>query len=607
MIALVFFSFRTISRALRNNPRTRSAPTPAYISMYCTNVWVSIILVGQYNNRTKRGEWKGVNQVALAKKKKALTPTVNIASNKVATYVRWSTEEQGEGTTLTTQLEKCGHYILSQDWKQNENLIYIDDGFSGGSLDRPAMNKLRQDVADGLVDCVVIFKLDRLSRSIVDTVNLVLDEWDDICYIKSVIEPFDTSQQIGRQILTMLAGFAEWERYNIKLRTFEGKYETAQLGRNAGFKAPYGYVVGEITGTFEIVPEEADIVRRIFRDYRNGQGRASITHTLNSEGILFRKGRSWNDSTVAHILANQLYIGRLVWGKLQRNNKRTKREGEPFWNRREVPLADILMTEEIICPIITVEEFEEVRKIRESRDVFKDRRISAKSFTSPHLLSGILKCKCGHGMTARKQQGTDNYSYYMCRGNKTKGSDFCDCGYLRQDWIDSVIITEIKEKFVNGKDSLAQIAQEDHTNRTAELTQSLSSINQQLEELVKQLNDLKTDYRKREISAKNYEMFESEILSDTAKLEAIKAEVQDGLATLDSMKVDTMDLSIFATALENWDKMTVEEQKQLLFKWVNSVVAYKKKGKENKDLEITIDYKTNIELQSSVHSLASNF
>lgn len=528
-----------------------------------------------------------------------------IQPNKVAIYIRWSTDEQGEGNTLSVQLESCKKFIESQGWEVNERLIYIDDGWSGSNLDRPEMEKLRKDVKDDLIDCVIIWKIDRLSRSMVDTVDLVLKEWKYTTYVKSVNESFDTSTMMGMMMVSFLAIFAEIERENIRFRTFNGKVKNVEdKGLSAGFKAPYGYKVGKVTGTFEIIVEEAKIVKRIFRMYADGMGRSGIARQLNAEGILFRKGKKWNESTVAHIINNYLYTGRLVWGKLQRNNKRNVIDGEKFWNRRENPIIKEL-SKDVITPIISKDEFEKVRQIRESRDVFKDRRIAPRSFTSPHLLSGIIKCKCGHGMTSRRHQGTDAYAYYMCRGNKTKGDSFCDCGYLRQDIIDQIVVDSVKEKFLKGKDNIFQIAITQHNSRVEELTHSLNSINKQLADLENELSSIKHDYRKKIIKAEDYNMFKNDIVIETADLTEKKTLIQESLDSLESEAVDTADLDDFVESLGNWERLTIEQQKQLLLKWIGSVIVYKKKGKENKKLSVIIRYATNVEEQVSEHLLTS--
>jgi site-specific DNA recombinase len=114
-----------------------------------------------------------------------------IRGDRVGIYIRWSTEDQGEGTTLAVQREACQSYIHSQGWTPSDALTFVDDGISGGTVDRPALTRLRAAVRAGEVDCVVVYKLDRLSRSVVDMVKLVLEEWDGHCYLKSAREPLE--------------------------------------------------------------------------------------------------------------------------------------------------------------------------------------------------------------------------------------------------------------------------------------------------------------------------------------------------------------------------------------------------------------------------------
>ena len=119
-----------------------------------------------------------------------------VDKSKVAAYVRWSTDEQTDGTTLEVQLEPCRLFIQSQGWLIREDLVFVDDGHSGGSLNRPGLNRLREVVRGGNVSCVVVYKLDRLSRSVLDTA-LVLQEWEGICSIRSTREPVDTTNPTG--------------------------------------------------------------------------------------------------------------------------------------------------------------------------------------------------------------------------------------------------------------------------------------------------------------------------------------------------------------------------------------------------------------------------
>jgi site-specific DNA recombinase len=115
-----------------------------------------------------------------------------ITPDKVAIYIRWSTEDQGQGHTLEIQRESCRYFCLSQGWAPRVEQIYIDEGYSGANLERPALTRLRQAVTARLIDCVVVYKLDRLSRNIKDIINLALDEWEGLCCVRSTQEPVET-------------------------------------------------------------------------------------------------------------------------------------------------------------------------------------------------------------------------------------------------------------------------------------------------------------------------------------------------------------------------------------------------------------------------------
>jgi site-specific DNA recombinase len=131
---------------------------------------------------------------------KAQSQRGEISPNKVAIYARRATDDRSDMTTLETQLQGCKKFILAQGWQVNESLIFIDDGFRGGTLNRPAITKLREAVKEGLVDCVVVFQLNRLSKSAIDLVNLI-NEWGNGIHLKCVNEPIDTMTILERSFL----------------------------------------------------------------------------------------------------------------------------------------------------------------------------------------------------------------------------------------------------------------------------------------------------------------------------------------------------------------------------------------------------------------------
>ncbi|HYG60927.1 MAG TPA: recombinase family protein, partial [Symbiobacteriaceae bacterium] len=248
---------------------------------------------------------------------------MQVDPDRVAIYIRWSTEDQAEGTTLEVQREACTHYVLSQGWRVSHDLIFIDDGCSGGTLDRPALARLRHLVKEGRIQAVVVYRLDRLSRSVVDTVNLVLQEWDGLCHVKSAREPIDTASQAGRMFFYTLVSYAEWERAAIRERTSAGRLRRAAEGRWAAGRPPFGYQL-DAEHRLALHPEEAPVVARIFREYLAGKGSPAIAFELAREGAPFR-GRIWWAGAVKRVLENPVYCGELRYGITRANPRHGKR------------------------------------------------------------------------------------------------------------------------------------------------------------------------------------------------------------------------------------------------------------------------------------------
>lgn len=509
-----------------------------------------------------------------------------IDPHKVAIYVRWSTEDQGEGTTLTVQLEGCKHYVLSQDWQVSQDLIFIDDGYSGGDLNRPALRQLRQAVQAGRVDCVVVYKLDRLSRSVIDTVNLALEEWDDRTHLKSAREPVDTTSPMGKQFFYMLVSYAEWERNVIKDRTFSGKLRRAQEGRNPGFRPPYGYRAGDQPGAFAVVPEEAAIVRRLFQAYREGKGMQALAYMLNAEGIPFRGGKPWNDSTISHILRNPIYLGHLVWGRQQRNQRRAKRgAAEPFWIHNDAPLTAV--DSHLLPAIVDPADFTAVQALRSQRNV-RLSGISGRALASPHLLTGLARCRCGHSLTAEQPKKGNRHAYYKCRGARTKGPGFCSAGYIRQDLLDALIVARVKARFL-GEDALDGLLEELHRQRQGELEhleRAVAGLGDQLAELEAQLDRVHRDYRTGELSAARYERLAAQIETERQETAARLAARRRELTAARARTVDPGEITAFADQLGGWEALAPAEQKHLLRHWVHSITVYKPRQEPDVDVHI---------------------
>ena len=344
----------------------------------------------------------------------------------VCGYVRVSTDLQAEkGYSVDQQTERIQAYCKARGWELKR--IYTDAGFSGKSLDRPAMKQLIQDCT--LYDLVLVNKLDRLSRSQKDTLYLI----EDIFRAKgvqfaSMSENFDTSTPLGMAMIGILSVFAQLEREQIKERMHMGRVGRAKKGLwRAGSNPPIGY--DYIDGHLVIREDEAEQIRVIFERFIAGESMNAIAKYMHTHYT--NRYSSYNDttSTITTIIRNRLYTGQIVF------------DGEVYEGDHEA--------------IIDNATFEQAQK-RYAQIMRKNPQYQ-NAFKANHLLTGLMFCgNCGSRYSistchANKDKITGKkkrYDYYGCRGrfgtNQEKmASNHCKNRYYREKELDETIIGEI--------------------------------------------------------------------------------------------------------------------------------------------------------------------
>ncbi|MCV2528148.1 recombinase family protein, partial [Melissococcus plutonius] len=202
---------------------------------------------------------------------------------QTAIYVRVSTNEQAEeGYSIDEQIDKLTKFCEIKEW--NVTHIYKDPGFTGSNMERPGLQKLIRDVKLNRIDTILVYKLDRLSRSQKDTLYLIEDifEAKQTAFV-SLNENFDTSTPFGKAMIGILAVFAQLEREQIKERMTMGKLGRAKSGKAMSWHwAPFGYKY--IDGNYVINDLESQIVKQIFYDYLSGISITKLKDKLNEEG-----------------------------------------------------------------------------------------------------------------------------------------------------------------------------------------------------------------------------------------------------------------------------------------------------------------------------------
>jgi site-specific DNA recombinase len=425
-----------------------------------------------------------------------------VSPDKVALYIRWSTEDQGQGHTLAIQLESCRYYCLSQGWAVRDERIFIDDGCSGATLERPSLARLRAAVRDGRIECVVVYKLDRLSRNIRDIINLVLGEWEERCSVRSTQEPLDTTTDAGRLLFTLLGSFADFERATIRTRTWSGKRKNAEQGRNPGMVYPYGYQKGE-GAAFLVEETEAAVVREVFDQCLRGRSCRQIALDLNRRGLRTRGGRPWQSGYVSQVLRNPLYAGTLLY------NRRARRGGG---------VADVIRSAGAVPAIVGSDVWEAAARLRRQRRS----AMPPRALSSPFLLSGLARCGCGHSWIGLR---SGDRRYYACASGRYGAAQPCGSRLVPAAELESAVAAHLRRLFPPAplpQELLAARLAEQASRRQSELT----ALRQRSRTLSAALQRFRIDYREGRIDGESFASLSREAAAEFRQVEAALARLE---------------------------------------------------------------------------------
>lgn len=225
---------------------------------------------------------------------------------RVAIYVRISSYNQKDGYSLPGQIKASMESCRQMNWEVR--YIY-KEVMTAGNTDRPKFQTMMEKAMNGAFDVVVVWKLDRLCRSLADLVNTERQLREAGVGIYSVTEMVDTTSSVGRFNFRNLASAAEFERDMIKDRARMGMQALARERRWPNRLPPLGYDL-DGDGRLMVNQGEADLVRRIFRLYIENKSMPQVAFQLNKEGIDTKRGGRWNASQVKKVLENELYLGR---------------------------------------------------------------------------------------------------------------------------------------------------------------------------------------------------------------------------------------------------------------------------------------------------------
>lgn len=380
-------------------------------------------------------------------------------SLRVALYARVSSEQQAQAATIASQLAALQQRIEADSHVLDPELSFIDDGYSGSSLIRPALERLRDQVANGAVDRLYIHSPDRLARKYAYQF-LLMDELQH-----SGVEVVFLNRELGRSaeddLLLQVQGIiAEYERTKILDRSRRGKMHAARCGSVSVLgTAPYGYRYiskhdGGGQARYQIVLAEARVVQQIFTWVAQERlSLADVCRRLQGQGIPSPRGQGhWNPSSISHILGNPTYRGAAAYGKTRMRPWQPRLR--PLRGRPAVPRHPYSSTREGTHPIfIAVPALvsEEVFAAAAEQLVENQRRRRCSRRGASYLLQGLVVCPyCGYALYGighpyiTKEQQRRQYSYYRCGGRRREaGTSICQARPVHGPALDAAVWEDV--------------------------------------------------------------------------------------------------------------------------------------------------------------------
>lgn len=466
---------------------------------------------------------------------------------KAALYCRLSVDDGNFGGSVSIETQKILLEQYCKDHKITDYKFYCDDGCSGTNFDRPSFKKMLSDIDEGKINLVIVKDLSRFGRNYVEAGMYVQRFTDSNIRFIAADDNYDSLVNSDDLLFPIKNVVNEMYARDVSKKTKAAKKTKARDGQFIGSKAPFGYKIDPNDRHHLIVDEPAaQVVKRIFRLASEGVGYNKMAKIFREEKVLtpivyfnlnnpdyfksdyWRKEFDWHVTSIRAILNNEVYLGKLVYGK-QRNKSMKSKE------KVRNPKEDWIVVENCHEPIITQELWDTVHKILNA----KHRPAKAGEV---QMFAGLLYCSdCGHCLTYSQKQRKDGsyHGAYSCWMYKTHGKEYCASHYITFDTIYELVLIDIQrnlfqyrkntDKF---KSILSRKYQSDSQKQAEQITLEYEQKQKRCEELDKIISRLYEDNVLGRIGDERYES-----MSQSYELEQV--EIKKALPILKS-KIDEL-------------------------------------------------------------------
>ena len=480
-------------------------------------------------------------------------PAIPSQTVRCAIYTRKSSEEglEQEFNSLDAQRESGEAYVKSQSSEGWVCLAdrYDDGGFTGGNMDRPGLTRLLRDIEAGKIDCVVVYKVDRLSRSLLDFARMMQVFEDNQIAFVSVTQQFNTASSMGRLVLNVLLSFAQFEREIISERTRDKIAATRRKGKWAGGWPILGYDVDPVQFKLAVNADEAPRVRAIFALYLEHGSLMPVVEELARRGWCtkrweirkggFRGGNTFNRTNLYGLLTNPAYVGKVRYKDEVHAGEHAGIVDPDLWQRVQSQLA------------------------RNGRTGGANVR---NGFGA--LLKGLLRCSaCDAAMTpSHTTKGTKRYRYYTCVSAQKKGFATCPARSVPAGEIERMLVGQIRSvgRDPHLRDAVLAQARQHDADRTGELEREQSTLAKDLRAWHDELRLLSGLLKPGEENVATLRRL-AELQERIATVEARSKDLRDQLAAIGARHLTESETTAALAAFDPvWETLTPREQGRVM-------------------------------------------
>ena len=480
-----------------------------------------------------------------------------------AIYARQSVDKM-DSISIESQIEYCQYEARGGYYK-----LFQDKGYSGKNTDRPNFQLMLEAIRNGEVKRVIVYKLDRISRSILDFATMMAEFHEHNVEFVSCTEKFDTSTPLGRAMLNICIVFAQLERETIQQRVTDAYVSRSRKGFYMGGRIPYGYelehyvIDGKNTSRYVVVPEEAAVIRKIYQLYAQPQTSfGDIVHYLVDHGIpnAKAKGEVWDRNRISAMIRNPIYVkadldiyrffkeqGSILYDdpSLFIGTNGCYLYAEKDAKRKTLCLEGHHI---VLAPHDGIVPSDIWLKAR--RKCLKNKQVAKPLKAKNTWLAGKIKCgKCGYALTIRKAK-TQIGRYFIC--SRRMQTNFCEgVGGIDATAFENLVLSEMKKK-VAEFDVLNAPASKMQNPRRQELSARMEQVNCDIEKLVDRIadaDDVLMGYINKRIS----------------ELHSQVNEIQQEIAELDMAEQrPKLDVKEIRNYMQHWDELEFDDKRAVV-------------------------------------------